>query len=40
MGLRQAAVLLPLIERASGMTVLLTQRTSHLHHQRYMELFS
>jgi 8-oxo-dGTP pyrophosphatase MutT (NUDIX family) len=31
-GLRQAAVLLPLIERAGGMTVLLTQRTSHLQH--------
>lgn len=31
-GLREAAVLLPLIERASGMTLLLAQRTEHLHH--------
>jgi 8-oxo-dGTP pyrophosphatase MutT (NUDIX family) len=29
--LRPAAVLVPLIDRAEGMTVLLTQRTAHLH---------
>lgn len=29
--LRPAAVLVPLIDRADGMTVLLTQRTAHLH---------
>lgn len=29
-GLTPAAVLLPLVERASGLTVLLTQRTAHL----------
>jgi 8-oxo-dGTP pyrophosphatase MutT (NUDIX family) len=28
---REAAVLVPLVLRASGITVLLTQRTSHLH---------
>jgi 8-oxo-dGTP pyrophosphatase MutT (NUDIX family) len=28
---REAAVLVPLVMRASGITVLLTQRTSHLH---------
>jgi 8-oxo-dGTP pyrophosphatase MutT (NUDIX family) len=28
---REAAVLVPLVARASGVTVLLTQRTSHLH---------
>ncbi len=28
---RPAAVLVPLVERASGLTVLLTQRTAHLH---------
>lgn len=27
-----AAVLVPLVERRSGLTVLLTQRTDHLHH--------
>lgn len=31
-GLREAAVLVPLIERPAGMTVLLVQRTQHLHH--------
>lgn len=30
--LRPAAVLVPLVERAGGMTVLLTQRTAHLVH--------
>lgn len=30
--LRPAAVLVPLVERADGMTVLLTRRTDHLHH--------
>jgi len=30
--LREAAVLLPLLERAAGMTLLLTLRTQHLHH--------
>lgn len=29
---RPAAVLVPLVEHASGMTVLLTQRTDHLYH--------
>ncbi len=29
---RPAAVLVPLVERPDGFTVLLTQRTSHLHH--------
>ena len=29
--LRPAAVLVPLIDRSDGMTVLLTQRTAHLH---------
>ncbi|MBX7229434.1 MAG: CoA pyrophosphatase [Burkholderiaceae bacterium] len=28
---REAAVLIPLIQRAEGLTVLLTQRTAHLH---------
>lgn len=28
---RPAAVLVPLVQRASGLTVLLTQRTAHLH---------
>jgi 8-oxo-dGTP pyrophosphatase MutT (NUDIX family) len=31
-GLRQAAVLVPLVDRAGGMTVLLMQRTQHLRH--------
>lgn len=31
-GLREAAVLVPLMERPSGITVLLAQRTQHLHH--------
>ena len=31
-GLREAAVLLPLFERPAGMTLLLAQRTQHLHH--------
>jgi len=32
-GLTQAAaVLVPIVDRADGMTVLLTQRTDHLHH--------
>jgi 8-oxo-dGTP pyrophosphatase MutT (NUDIX family) len=31
-GLRPAAVLVPLVARAAGLTVLLTQRTDHLHH--------
>ena len=31
-GLREAAVLLPLFERARGITLLLEQRTQHLHH--------
>jgi 8-oxo-dGTP pyrophosphatase MutT (NUDIX family) len=31
-GLREAAVLLPLIDRRTGMTLLLAQRTLHLHH--------
>jgi 8-oxo-dGTP pyrophosphatase MutT (NUDIX family) len=30
--LREAAVLLPLLERSAGITLLLTQRTEHLHH--------
>lgn len=30
--LRAAAVLLPLLDRASGIALLLTQRTQHLHH--------
>ena len=30
--LREAAVLVPLVARAEGMTVLLTKRTDHLHH--------
>jgi 8-oxo-dGTP pyrophosphatase MutT (NUDIX family) len=30
--LRSAAVLVPLVDRASGMTVLLTQRATHLSH--------
>ena len=30
--LRPAAVLVPLVERADGVTVLLTQRTEHLNH--------
>ena len=30
--LRPAAVLIPLVERASGLTMLLTQRTDHLTH--------
>src|ERR1043165_9923305 len=30
--LREAAVLLPLIDRPAGMTLLLAQRTAHLHH--------
>ncbi len=29
---RPAAVLVPLVNRADGLTVLLTQRTDHLHH--------
>jgi len=29
---RPAAVLVPLVERPDGLTVLLTQRTEHLHH--------
>jgi 8-oxo-dGTP pyrophosphatase MutT (NUDIX family) len=31
-GLREAAVLLPLIERADGITLLLSERAQHLHH--------
>lgn len=31
-GLRSAAVLVPLVDRADGLTVLLTRRTDHLHH--------
>lgn len=31
-GLREAAVLVPLLERPSGISVLLAQRTPHLHH--------
>ena len=31
-GLREAAVLVPLFERPHGCTVLLAQRTQHLHH--------
>lgn len=31
-GLREAAVLVPLIERPAALTVLLAQRTQHLHH--------
>lgn len=31
-GLREAAVLVPLFERPHGFTVLLAQRTQHLHH--------
>src|SRR5581483_559482 len=31
-GLREAAVLVPLIEHPGGMTILLAQRTQHLHH--------
>lgn len=31
-GLREAAVLLPLFERAAGITLLLALRTQHLHH--------
>jgi 8-oxo-dGTP pyrophosphatase MutT (NUDIX family) len=31
-GLREAAVLVPLIEHPSGLTVLLAQRTQHLQH--------
>lgn len=31
-GLREAAVLLPLFERPVGITLLLAQRTQHLHH--------
>lgn len=30
--LTQAAVLVPIVERADGLTVLLTKRTAHLHH--------
>lgn len=30
--LRPAAVLVPLVDREDGLTVLLTQRTDHLHH--------
>ena len=30
--LKPAAVLVPLVERQSGLTVLLTKRTDHLHH--------
>ncbi len=30
--LRPASVLIPLVEREQGLTVLLTQRTDHLHH--------
>jgi 8-oxo-dGTP pyrophosphatase MutT (NUDIX family) len=30
--LREAAVLLPLLQRTAGLTLLLTQRTQHLHH--------
>ena len=30
--LREAAVLLPLLERTVGITLVLTQRTQHLHH--------
>jgi 8-oxo-dGTP pyrophosphatase MutT (NUDIX family) len=30
--LKRAAVLVPLVERSSGLTVLLTQRTDHLEH--------
>ncbi len=30
--LRPAAVLVPLVDRADGLTVLLTRRTDHLHH--------
>jgi 8-oxo-dGTP pyrophosphatase MutT (NUDIX family) len=29
--IREAAVLMPLVQRAEGLTVLLTQRTAHLH---------
>lgn len=31
-GLREAAVLVPLLERPGGFTILLAQRTQHLHH--------
>lgn len=31
-GLREAAVLVPLLERPGGITILLAQRTQHLHH--------
>ncbi|HEX7045033.1 MAG TPA: CoA pyrophosphatase [Burkholderiales bacterium] len=31
-GLREAAVLVPLFERPVGLTLLLAQRTQHLHH--------
>ena len=30
--LREAAVLVPLVERAEGLTMMLTQRTDHLDH--------
>ena len=30
--LRDAAVLVPIVERDAGLTVLLTRRTDHLHH--------